>query len=193
METKKVTRWYWVWDYEKEELWLNAMAQEGWTLQRVGFATYYFERTEPGEYVVRLEFRKRGPFAVGVPAPLGVSMSVHIEIDSRNRAYSFIQKDRKVSRCAYLLPVHRPGFVNEDADGHPVGTDHPFPDVDGLHPLVSLSQLPRIEEPAPHTMVGHGVVLAVSLEGLRDGRDVLPYPAEGVLVTFPVFRSPVED
>ena len=32
METKKVTRWYWVWDYEKEELWLNAMAQEGWTL-----------------------------------------------------------------------------------------------------------------------------------------------------------------
>ena len=59
METKKVTRWYWVWDYEKEELWLNTMAQEGWTLQRIGFCTYYFERTEPGEYVVRLEFRKR--------------------------------------------------------------------------------------------------------------------------------------
>ena len=50
METKKVTKWYWVWDYEKEELWLNAMAQEGWTLQRIGFCTYYFERTEPGEY-----------------------------------------------------------------------------------------------------------------------------------------------
>lgn len=59
METKKVTKWYWVWDYEKEELWLNAMAQEGWALQRVGFATYYFERTEPGEYVVRLECRKK--------------------------------------------------------------------------------------------------------------------------------------
>ena len=58
METKKVTKWYWVWDYEKEELWLNAMAQEGWALQRVGFATYYFERTEPGEYEVRLECRK---------------------------------------------------------------------------------------------------------------------------------------
>ena len=59
METKKVIKWYWVWDYEKEELWLNAMAQEGWALQRIGFCTYYFERTEPGEYVVRLEFRKR--------------------------------------------------------------------------------------------------------------------------------------
>ena len=43
METKKVTKWYWVWDYEKEELWLNAMAQEGWALQRVGFATYWFD------------------------------------------------------------------------------------------------------------------------------------------------------
>ena len=34
------------------------MAAEGWTLQRVGWATYWFERTEPGEYEVRLECRK---------------------------------------------------------------------------------------------------------------------------------------
>lgn len=59
METKKVTKWYWVWDYEEEELWLNSMAAEGWTLCRVGFCTFYFERTEPGAYIVREEFRKR--------------------------------------------------------------------------------------------------------------------------------------
>ena len=58
METKKVFKWYWVWDYEKEELWLNAMAAEGWALSRVGWCTYHFERTEPGEYEVRLECRK---------------------------------------------------------------------------------------------------------------------------------------
>ena len=59
METKKVFRWFWVWQFEEEELWLNSMAAEGWTLCRVGFCTFYFERTEPGAYIVREEFRKR--------------------------------------------------------------------------------------------------------------------------------------
>ena len=71
METKKVTKWYWVWDYEKEELWLNAMAQEGWALQRVGFATYWFERTEPGEYIVRLECRKKDEGYVSFVTDMG--------------------------------------------------------------------------------------------------------------------------
>lgn len=71
METKKVTKWFWVWDYEKEELWLNAMAQEGWALQRVGFATYYFEKTEPGEYVVRLECRKKDEGYVSFVTDMG--------------------------------------------------------------------------------------------------------------------------
>ena len=71
METKKVTKWYWVWDYEKEELWLNAMAQEGWALQRVGFATYFFEKTEPGEYIVRLECRKKDEGYVSFVTDMG--------------------------------------------------------------------------------------------------------------------------
>ncbi len=71
METKKVTKWFWVWDYEKEELWLNAMAQEGWALQRVGFCTYYFERTEPGEYIVRLECRKKDEGYVSFVTDMG--------------------------------------------------------------------------------------------------------------------------
>ena len=58
METKKVFKWHWVWDFEKEEQWLNTMAAEGWALSRVGWCTYHFERTEPGEYEVRLECRK---------------------------------------------------------------------------------------------------------------------------------------
>ena len=33
METRKTIRkWYWVWDFEKEEEWLNEMAQAGWVL-----------------------------------------------------------------------------------------------------------------------------------------------------------------
>ena len=56
METRKTIRkWYWIWEFEKEEEWLNEMAQAGWVLDGVGFATYHFRRCEPGEYTVRLE------------------------------------------------------------------------------------------------------------------------------------------
>lgn len=59
METRKTIRkWFWVWDFEKEEDWLNEMAMNGWLLESVGFATYHFVRCEPGEYSVRLEMHK---------------------------------------------------------------------------------------------------------------------------------------
>ena len=56
MENRKTIRkWFWVWDFEKEEDWLNEMAMNGWVLEDVGFCTYHFVRCEPGEYSVRLE------------------------------------------------------------------------------------------------------------------------------------------
>lgn len=54
-EKKTVYKWLWVWDFEKEERWLNEMAMDGWTLCEVGFCKYVFERTQPGEYFIRLE------------------------------------------------------------------------------------------------------------------------------------------
>ena len=54
METKTVYRLFAEWSFDKEEEWLNSMAQEGWTLKKVGFCKYVFERTEPGEYITRL-------------------------------------------------------------------------------------------------------------------------------------------
>ena len=55
--TERMTkyRWFWVWDFEKEERWLNEMAANGWTLAEVGYCRYTFERTERNEYTVRLE------------------------------------------------------------------------------------------------------------------------------------------
>lgn len=50
-----VRKWIWVWDFEKEEDWLNEMAMNGWVLDGVGWCTYHFVRCEPGEYSVRLE------------------------------------------------------------------------------------------------------------------------------------------
>ena len=57
-ERKTVNKWYWVWEFDKEERWLNEMAMQGWALCGVGFASYTFEACEPGEYTVRLEMRK---------------------------------------------------------------------------------------------------------------------------------------
>ena len=54
-ESKTVYKWFWVWDFEKEERWLNEMALSGWALADVGFCKYVFQRCEPGEYVIRLE------------------------------------------------------------------------------------------------------------------------------------------
>lgn len=53
-ETKTLHKLFWEWDFEKEERWLNTMAQEGWALKSVGLCTYTFERCEPGAYILRL-------------------------------------------------------------------------------------------------------------------------------------------
>lgn len=55
---KTIHKAYWEWDFKKEELWLNEMAQEGWVLERASFCTYTFVRCEPGEYVIRLEMNE---------------------------------------------------------------------------------------------------------------------------------------
>ena len=48
-------RWFWAWDFEKEEKWLNQMAAQGWALVSVGYCRYEFEACEPGSCAVRLE------------------------------------------------------------------------------------------------------------------------------------------
>ena len=56
-ERKTMRKWFWAWDFDKEEKWLNEMATNGWALCEVGFCKYTFEKCEPGEYSVRLEMR----------------------------------------------------------------------------------------------------------------------------------------
>ena len=35
-EEKVIRKWFWVWNFETEERWLNTMAQSGWVLTKVG-------------------------------------------------------------------------------------------------------------------------------------------------------------
>ncbi len=58
---KTIYKWFWAWDFEKEEKWLNEMSAKGLHLVSVGFCTYVFEEGLPGEYTVRLQFLEKWP------------------------------------------------------------------------------------------------------------------------------------
>ncbi len=53
---KTIHKWFWLWEFEKEEKWLSSMAEKGLVLDSVGFCTYHFKECVPGEYSFKLEF-----------------------------------------------------------------------------------------------------------------------------------------
>ncbi|MGE7694114.1 DUF2812 domain-containing protein [Lysinibacillus sp. NPDC094177] len=50
---KRVYRFFF--DYEKEEAWVNVMAEQGWYLKRTMLGYFIFEKGEPGQYSYRNE------------------------------------------------------------------------------------------------------------------------------------------
>lgn len=58
---KTIHKWFWAWDFDKEENWLNQMAAIGLNLVAVGWCAYTFEEGEPGEYTVRPELLDNVP------------------------------------------------------------------------------------------------------------------------------------
>jgi hypothetical protein len=60
MKKTKMTKfkWFWAWDDEKEEKWLEELSQNGWHLVGPGFPCFYhFIKGEPRPYAYRLDFR----------------------------------------------------------------------------------------------------------------------------------------
>lgn len=58
---KTIHKLFWVWEFDKEEKWLNEMAAKGLCLVSVGFCKYEFEDCEPGEYKVCLQLLDKMP------------------------------------------------------------------------------------------------------------------------------------
>jgi len=54
-------KWFWGWDFDKEEQWLNQMSAKGLQLTGVGPATYIFDEATPGEYLYRIELLENVP------------------------------------------------------------------------------------------------------------------------------------
>lgn len=51
----KLYRWKLYFDKDKEETWLNEMAQNGWGMKSFFMGRYTFEPIEPGEYIYRID------------------------------------------------------------------------------------------------------------------------------------------
>ncbi len=58
---KTIHKWFWAWDFDKEEKWLNEMAAKGLALVAIGVCRYTFEESLPGEYNIRLELLDNVP------------------------------------------------------------------------------------------------------------------------------------
>ena len=52
---RTIRKIFWVWDFDKEEKWLNEMAAKGFCLVSVGFCGYEFEDCIPGEFGIKME------------------------------------------------------------------------------------------------------------------------------------------
>lgn len=58
MKTKRIIYrpWY---DYEKEEKWLNGLANEGWAMTDMFLMRYVFEKTEPGKFIYCIQLLEK--------------------------------------------------------------------------------------------------------------------------------------
>jgi len=52
---KIVRKIFFIWEYEKEEQWLNSKSKEGWQLVKASVGKFQFESGLPDEYTYRLE------------------------------------------------------------------------------------------------------------------------------------------
>ncbi len=51
-----IRKFFWAWDYDKEEEWLNEMSAKGLALVSVCFNRYEFEECQPNEYSCQIVF-----------------------------------------------------------------------------------------------------------------------------------------
>ena len=93
---KTVTKWFWVWEHEKEEEWLNAMSQQGWQLKSVGFARYTFESGTAGKYSYRLEFLEHLPHSAKGQDYLSFLSETGIEHVASYSRWVYLRKEAAV-------------------------------------------------------------------------------------------------
>ena len=79
-------------NYEKEEIWLNKMAADGWHCIDYVFGRYTFERGEPCQYTYRLQLLDYPPRHVESAAYLEFLEEVGIEMVASHLRWVYLRK-----------------------------------------------------------------------------------------------------
>ncbi len=57
IKMKKIKKWFWVWNLEKEKAFLEEKAREGLILKSVSLGSYTFEESEPKALTYQMDFK----------------------------------------------------------------------------------------------------------------------------------------
>jgi len=96
---KTVRKIFFLWEYEKEEAWINEMALAGWMLTQTGFRKYVFETGTPGEYTYRLELLEKDPHSPESKSYLDFLQETGIEVEGE--CINWIYLRCKTEECKF--------------------------------------------------------------------------------------------
>nr|MBR4281336.1 DUF2812 domain-containing protein [Clostridia bacterium] len=87
-----IRKWFWAWEFDKEEQWLNEMAAQGRALISARYATYEFEESQPGEYAICLEMLEHAPTSPEGQQYIGFVESTGAEYVGRVMKWVYFRK-----------------------------------------------------------------------------------------------------
>lgn len=94
MEKKCVLKLFFLWNFEKEEAWINDMALDGWMLYKIRYVFYYFEEDTPGAWEYNLELKEKDPYAGSRKGYLDFLKESGVEIAARSRYWIYLRSRR---------------------------------------------------------------------------------------------------
>jgi len=88
---KTIFRLYYVWQWEKEEKWLNEMSAEGWQLAHATIGKYNFVSGKAGEYTYRLELLDKKLKSVESTSYLNFLKETGIEMVGKCKSWIYLR------------------------------------------------------------------------------------------------------
>jgi len=101
---KKVHKFFW--DYEKEENWINSMAANGYMLKAVCWGTYFFEKSEKGEYFYRIQLLDKMPSNPESLAYIEFLEEAEVELVSTYLKWAYFRKKSEDGNFELLSDVN---------------------------------------------------------------------------------------
>ncbi len=80
-------------DYEKEEKWINEMAEKGYILVDISFGTYIFEENQEHKYIYRMEKISLKPESEEYKEYIKSIQLEEIELVAKNGYWHYFRKD----------------------------------------------------------------------------------------------------